>query len=431
MSSHAKSNQLIHESSPYLLQHAYNPVNWYPWNEESLALAQKEDKPIIVSIGYSACHWCHVMERETFENEELAAMMNEYFINIKVDREERPDVDQIYMDAVQLMGISGGWPLNVFLSPDQKPFYGGTYFPPHSWRQILINVAGAFKENRQQLNESAEKFAQALRTSDLLKYDMGSDTSAFDFKKLEHAYAKLAAKFDRNRGGMNKAPKFPMPAIWLFLLRYYHFTKDDTTLQQVNLTLNEMAKGGIYDQVGGGFARYSVDADWLVPHFEKMLYDNGQLLSLYSQAYIITRNPLYKKVVYQTIDFLERELMNNEGGFYSALDADSEGEEGKFYVWHKNELESIFRESFSAGQSDHLLEFYNITDSGNWEHGKNILHIKLTASAFAKEKGIDETEFLRLQDEAEKLLLVERSSRERPGMDDKILTGWNDIALKG
>ena len=431
MSNQSNANQLINESSPYLLQHAHNPVNWYPWNEKSLALAKQEDKPIIVSIGYSACHWCHVMERESFENEELAAIMNEHFICIKVDREERPDVDQVYMDAVQLMGISGGWPLNVFLSPDQKPFYGGTYFPPQSWKQILRNVANAFREHRDQLDESAEKFAQALGTSDLLKYDIAADTSDFEFKNLEQAYNKLAGKFDRNKGGMNKAPKFPMPALWIFLLRYYHFSEDESVLNQVNLTLKEMAKGGIYDQIGGGFARYSVDADWMVPHFEKMLYDNGQLLSLYSEAYTITKNPLYKKVVYQTIGFLTRELLNEEGGFYSALDADSEGEEGKFYIWQKNELDDIFKDSFSAEQSALLLEFYQVSDNGNWEHGKNILHSQLTAQEFAKTKGISENEFINLKDEADKVLLVERSTRERPGMDDKILTGWNGIALRG
>jgi uncharacterized protein len=431
MSSNKKANPLINESSPYLLQHAYNPVQWHAWNEESLALAQKEDKPIIVSIGYSACHWCHVMERESFENEELAAIMNEHFICIKVDREERPDVDQIYMDSVQLMGIGGGWPLNVFLSPQQKPFYGGTYFPPQSWKQILLNVANAFNEHRDQLDESAEKFAQALSTSDLLKYNIEGTNAAFAMDNLHDAYSKLAAKFDKTKGGMNKAPKFPMPAIWSFLLRYHHFSQKEEALAHLDLTLESMAKGGIYDQIGGGFSRYSVDTNWLVPHFEKMLYDNGQLISLYSEAYTVLEKPVFKKVVYQSIAFLERELMNEDGGFYAALDADSEGEEGKFYVWHQSELSEIFQETFSPEQAKLLLEFYNITERGNWENGKNILHNHLTADDFARSKGIAKDDFIELQVEAEKILLIERSTRIRPGLDDKILTGWNGIALKG
>jgi len=431
MSSNKEANPLINESSPYLLQHAYNPVHWHAWNEESLAIARKEDKPIIVSIGYSACHWCHVMERESFENEELAAIMNEHFICIKVDREERPDVDQIYMDSVQLMGIGGGWPLNVFLSPEQKPFYGGTYFPPQSWKQILLNVANAFKEHRDQLDESAEKFAQALSTSDLLKYNIDATNASFAMDNLYDAYAKLAAKFDKTRGGMNKAPKFPMPAIWSFLLRYHYFSHNQEALAQLDLTLVSMATGGIYDQIGGGFARYSVDADWLVPHFEKMLYDNGQLISLYSEAYTVLEKPVYKKVVYQSIAFLERELMNEDGGFYAALDADSEGEEGKFYVWQQSELNKIFQESFTTEQTELLLEFYNITERGNWENGKNILHNHLTADDFARSKGIGKKDFIDLQVEAEKILLIERSTRVRPGLDDKILTGWNGIALRG
>ncbi|MEQ8924843.1 MAG: DUF255 domain-containing protein, partial [Fulvivirga sp.] len=296
-----KANHLINSSSPYLLQHAYNPVNWYPWGEEALKKAKEEDKPILVSIGYSSCHWCHVMERESFENDSIAAIMNKYFINIKVDREERPDVDQIYMDAVQAMGQNGGWPLNVFLTPDQKPFYGGTYFPPQGWAQLLQNIAQAFEAKRKEIDASADKLTDALSTSELVKYNLSANQSGFTKEQVDSIYLKLSKRFDTQKGGFERAPKFPMPGNWQLLQEYYHYTNNKAALDQLILTLDEIAKGGIYDQAGGGFARYSVDADWLVPHFEKMLYDNGQLLSLYSNAYKLAQEPLYKKVVAQTI----------------------------------------------------------------------------------------------------------------------------------
>ncbi|GAB3829817.1 hypothetical protein GCM10028895_45110 [Pontibacter rugosus] len=341
MAADRKPNRLIKESSPYLLQHAYNPVNWYPWGEEALQKAKQEDKPILVSIGYAACHWCHVMEHQSFEQEKIATVMNEHFVCIKVDREERPDVDAVYMDALQAMGVRGGWPLNVFLNSEAKPFYGGTYFPPQQWENLLTNIAEAYQQNRQELNTSAEQFAQHLNVSELDKYGLQKKNfhvSEDDFKLIGY---NLSTRFDRKKGGLGEAPKFPMPSNYLFLLRYYSQTSDYTALNQLNLTLREMAYGGIYDQIGGGFSRYSVDDDWLVPHFEKMLYDNGQLISLYAEAYQATRETLYHDVVYETINFVERELMSKEGGFYASLDADSEGVEGKYYTFTKDELHAL------------------------------------------------------------------------------------------
>ena len=290
-----QANRLKDASSPYLLQHAHNPVNWYPWGEEALEKAKKEDKPIIVSIGYSACHWCHVMERESFENDSIAAIMNEHFVNIKVDREERPDVDQIYMDAVHLMGLQGGWPLNVFLTPDQKPFYGGTYFPPQQWANITRQVAQAFQAQRSELVESAEKFAMALNVTEIEKYQLADSENGFSKDQLGRVFERFTQNFDRQKGGKGNATKFPMPSNWIFLLRYHALTQDMDAHSQATLTLDLMAQGGIYDQIGGGFARYSVDAEWFAPHFEKMLYDNGQLVSLYSEAFTLTQKSLYKR----------------------------------------------------------------------------------------------------------------------------------------
>ncbi|MTI28320.1 thioredoxin domain-containing protein [Fulvivirga kasyanovii] len=422
----AKANRLIHATSPYLLQHAYNPVNWYPWGEEALEKARKEDKPILVSIGYSSCHWCHVMERESFENDSIAAIMNEHFVAIKVDREERPDVDQIYMDAVQAMGQNGGWPLNVFLTSDQKPFYGGTYFPPQAWAKLLQQVATVYREKRSEVEESAEQLTNAIATSEVVKYRLKDEGTEYSINALDMMYDNIGQHFDKKRGGFNRAPKFPMPGQWLFLLRYYHLTDNQEALRQIEVTLNEIAYGGIYDQAGGGFARYSVDAEWLVPHFEKMLYDNGQLVSLYSEAYTVTGNELYKQVVYQTIEWLEREMTNSMGGFYSALDADSEGEEGKFYVWTKDEIEQI-----TGNDSDLIIDYYNITEEGNWEEGKNILHKTVSDREFATKRGIDIESLAEKVVNANTLLLKARTHRVRPGLDDKALSGWNGLMLKG
>ena len=309
------TNRLIHATSPYLLQHAHNPVDWYEWGDEALAMARKLDRPILVSIGYSSCHWCHVMERESFENESIADVMNNHYVCIKVDREERPDVDQIYMEAVQALGVHGGWPLNVFLTSDQKPFFGGTYFSPPAWTQVLQNVARAYAGNRDNIEDTAEELTQHLLRSDVGRFidAANSSTVATDLKAIAD---KLAERFDGRCGGMSNVPKFIMPSIWRFLLRYHFLTGDESSLRQVQLTLDRIAGGGIYDQLGGGFARYSVDGDWFAPHFEKMLYDNAQLMSLYSEAFAVTGNPRYREVVNETRTWLEREMTSAEGGFY-------------------------------------------------------------------------------------------------------------------
>ena len=419
-------NRLAHETSPYLLQHAYNPVDWYPWGPEALARAQAEQKPILVSIGYAACHWCHVMERESFEHEAVAAVMNTHFVCIKVDREERPDVDQVYMDALHAMGVQGGWPLNVFLTADAKPFYGGTYFPRANWTQLLANIGEAYAgEHRNELEQSAARFMIAIGTSELAKYGttVGGGVSADEFKLLLY---NLGLKFDRERGGTNRAPKFPMPSIWQFLLRAHATTGSKEALKQTVLTLREMAWGGIYDQAHGGFARYSVDSEWLVPHFEKMLYDNGQLVSLYSEAFQLTGEPLFRNVVYDTVEFVRLELTSEDGGFFSSLDADSEGEEGKFYVFTKDELREIL------GPEEPLFsDYYNCTEEGNWEHGRNILHRRESDVDFAAHHHLRPEALARAVAGWKQKIMALRSTRVRPGLDDKILTGWNTLMLQG
>ncbi|MDF7813525.1 thioredoxin domain-containing protein [Hymenobacter sp. YC55] len=423
----ASTNRLAQESSPYLLQHAHNPVDWYPWGEEALSRARAEQKPILVSIGYAACHWCHVMERESFEDVNIAAVMNQHFVCIKVDREERPDVDQVYMEALQAMGVQGGWPLNVFLNPEAKPFYGGTYFSPGNWQQLLTSIGQAYQnEDRKQLDASAEQFAQVLQASELEKYRIPAATEGFSEDEFKLLVYNLAAKFDRELGGMNRSPKFPMPSIWRFLLRTYQLSGSRRVLAQINLTLREMAWGGLYDQVGGGFARYSTDAKWLVPHFEKMLYDNGQLVSLYAEAYQVTQDNLYREVVYDTISFLERELTSSEGGFFSSLDADSEGEEGKFYVFTREELRDILDD-----EEPLAAKYYNCTALGNWEHGRNILHRRAFNNDFAEAHQLTPEVLNELVKGWKQKLLAARNQRVRPGLDDKILTGWNALMLQG
>lgn len=427
MPASAHANRLLHESSPYLLQHAHNPVDWYPWGPEALQRAQQEQKPILVSIGYAACHWCHVMERESFESEQIAKAMNTYFVCIKVDREERPDVDQVYMDAVQAMGLRGGWPLNVFLTPEAKPFYGGTYFPPQNWEQLLQSIGQAYQgSQRNELEASAEQFAHVLRASDLEKYSIPQATTGLSDEQFKLLVYNLSTQFDREKGGMNRAPKFPMPGVWRFLLHTYALTDSQAIRNQVLLTLREMAWGGIYDQVGGGFARYSVDTEWLVPHFEKMLYDNGQLVSLYAEAYQVTQDPLLREVVYATIEFVQRELLSPEGGFYSSLDADSEGEEGKFYVWTREELQAVL------GDEEPLASAYwNCTAVGNWEHGTNILHRRQSDEDFAATHELEPALVRTMVASWQQKLLQARAQRPRPGLDDKLLTGWNALMLQG
>ena len=430
----SKPNRLVHATSPYLLQHAYNPVDWYPWGEEALEKAQKEDKPIIVSIGYSACHWCHVMERESFENDQIAQLMNQHFINIKVDREERPDVDAIYMEAAQAISGQGGWPLNAFLTPDAKPFYAGTYFPPQGWANLLVRVSEIFQADREELEKRAELYKKAISTSEIEKYGLSLDLdeAQFDLADLDTMFDSIAPAFDTQRGGMQKAPKFPMPSIYAFLLHYQNITqnqqKAQQALAQVNRTLEEMAFGGIYDQIGGGFARYSVDASWFAPHFEKMLYDNGQLISLYANAYNLTGNELYKEVVYESINFVDRELTNPEGGFYSALDADSEGEEGKFYIWTYEEITSLFPDEADLKL---ICDYYQIETSGNWEHNYNILHRKSSDEAFAQKHQLSLEELKSKIQNWKSTLFTARKPKIRPGLDDKALTSWNALLLNG
>ena len=423
-SQHKFTNHLIHETSPYLLQHAHNPVDWYPWNDSTLAKAKAENKIMLISIGYSACHWCHVMEHESFENETVAKIMNDHFICIKVDREERPDIDQVYMNAVQLMTGSGGWPLNCFALPDGRPVYGGTYFPSENWKSVLLNIADLYKNEPQKVLDYAARLTDGVKQSELLtKNESKKD---FTLDDLNKTYTDWAKRMDNKEGGPDKAPKFPLPNNYQFLLRYYHLTKNESVLNHVKLTLNKMAYGGIYDQIGGGFARYSTDYLWKVPHFEKMLYDNAQLVSLYSEAFQATKEPLYKEVVSETLDFVERELTSPEGAFYSALDADSEGEEGKYYVWTKVELEKLLGDDYAL-----FAAYYNINEIGFWEHGNYILLRKKSDTEIVKQFKISEAELKTKIETSKKTLLTEREKRIKPGLDDKILCSWNALMIKG
>jgi uncharacterized protein YyaL (SSP411 family) len=418
------SNRLINSTSPYLLQHAHNPVDWYEWGSEAHTKAIAEDKPILVSIGYSSCHWCHVMERESFENKEIAALMNEHFVCIKVDREERPDVDQIYMEAVQAMGMNGGWPLNVFLTPDQKPFYGGTYFQPRQWASVLINLNKAWQEKKTEIQQSADDLKNHLNVTDLKRFS--GNTETLTLKQADAMFNVLRAKFDTVYGGLDKAPKFVMPSIWEFLLRYYYLTKNEEAMRMVDHTLTAAACGGIFDQLGGGFARYSVDAQWFAPHFEKMLYDNGQLLSLYAEIYTITKKPLYRETIETTIAWLAREMMHPEGGFDSALDADTEGVEGKFYVWTFDEFSKIVGDDL-----DLAAAWFQISPSGNWEHGQNILTKPDSAAEFAAAGQVTEEKVITTVNAVSKKLFEKRNERPTPGLDDKILLGWNAMTICG
>lgn len=410
------TNRLLQSTSPYLLQHAHNPVDWYEWGREALEKAVREDKPILLSIGYSSCHWCHVMAHQSFEDEDIASIMNEHFVCIKLDREERPDIDHIYMEAVQAMGQNGGWPLNVFLTPHQKPFFGGTYFPPKNWAQLLIQISKAFKDKRAEIEKSANELGTHLNVSDLHRFQQA--TSTVQSSMVEKIFAELEKRFDFTWGGIDKAPKFIMPSTWLLLMRYIEMKKSVKAIDMLQLTLKRIAQGGIYDQLGGGFARYSVDGEWFAPHFEKMLYDNGQLLSLYAEAYQLTKDTEYKTVIYQTVAWLTREMMHPSGAFYSALDADSEGEEGRFYTWTWNELQQALGDDM-----DTAVEFYQLEETGNWEHGKNIL-IRSGASV-AEATMVDRIHTVNRK------LVAYRGQKPRPGLDDKVLLSWNTITICG
>ncbi|MBW3468447.1 thioredoxin domain-containing protein [Arthrospiribacter ruber] len=419
-------NRLINSKSPYLLQHAYNPVDWFPWSEEALLKAKSENKPILVSIGYSACHWCHVMEKESFEDKETADLMNNNFVCIKIDREERPDLDNIYMDAVQAMGLQGGWPLNVFLMPDQKPFYGGTYFPNPQWKSLLQNIADAYTKNFDQLAESAESFALSLQASEFEKYGLSHDVLNLSKSELSQIVGQLVSQFDEEWGGMNRKPKFPMPSIWAFVMEVALLQNDQILSNKVFFTLEKIGMGGIYDHLRGGFARYSVDGEWFAPHFEKMLYDNGQLMELYAKAYALTRNDFFKEKSDETISWLQHEMSEEKGGFYAAQDADSEGVEGKFYTWTYDELESIVGDDLSW-----FAKLYNVKFAGNWEEGVNILFQTDSYENLAEEEGLTRSAYVKRLQKVKSNLLAIRNMRVFPGLDDKVLSGWNGLMISG
>ncbi len=427
MSEHTHTNRLAGESSPYLLQHAHNPVDWYAWGEEALERSKRENKPILLSIGYSACHWCHVMERESFEDEEIARLMNENFVCIKVDREERPDLDQIYMNAVQMMTRHGGWPLTVFLTPDLVPFYGGTYFPPEDRYQmpgfprILIAVAEAFRARPEEVRQSAREILSELRRMSLAR----QSSEAINHQLLDSAYRDIARSYDPRHGGFGSAPKFPSSMNLEFLLRTFKRTGDARALEMVVHTCRRMAGGGMYDQLGGGFHRYSTDARWLVPHFEKMLYDNALLSRLYLRAYQTTGEESFRRVVVETLDYVAREMTDASGAFYSTQDADSEGVEGKFFVWDKAEIETLL----GRGDARLFCAFYGVTEGGNFEE-KNILNVARPGSEVARELGVSEEQLAEAVARARQILFAAREGRVKPGRDEKVITAWNALMLE-
>ncbi|MBX6341813.1 MAG: thioredoxin domain-containing protein, partial [Thermomicrobiaceae bacterium] len=420
-------NRLIHETSPYLLQHAHNPVDWYPWGEEALRAAREQDKPILLSIGYSACHWCHVMERESFESEAIARIMNERFINIKVDREERPDLDSIYMVAVQMMTGQGGWPLTVFLTPDLQPFYGGTYFPPEDrlgmpgFPRVLLAASEAYRTRRQEVEQSAREVSQHLQAH----FAATAPPSALSEATLDEAARNLARQFDRVNGGFGGAPKFPAPMALEFLLRTWRRAGVPRALEMVELTLTKMARGGIYDQVGGGFHRYAVDAVWLVPHFEKMLYDNALLARVYALAYQATGGSLYRRVAEETCDYVLREMTSPEGAFYSTQDADSEGEEGKFYVWTPEEIDA----ALPPREAEIAKRYFGVTEAGNFE-GKTVLSVPEPPERVAADLAMSPDALEAAVREIRDRLYAARAGRVWPGRDEKVLAAWNGLMLR-
>jgi uncharacterized protein YyaL (SSP411 family) len=422
------TNRLIRESSPYLLQHAHNPVDWYPWGEEAFQKAKSENRPILLSIGYSACHWCHVMEKESFENEQIAALMNANFVSIKVDREERPDLDEIYMNAVQMLTGRGGWPMTVFLTAEGKPFFGGTYFPPEDrhgmpgFPRILNAVAQAYRERPDDVTKSVEQILAALGRLAIV----AESTRSFASGTVVESAEKLSQAYDPENGGFGQAPKFPNAGVFELFLRAQRNSKNQRFLEMIVYTLTRMAEGGIYDHLGGGFHRYSVDEKWLVPHFEKMLYDNAQLLRNYTQAFSITRDPLFKKVVEETTAYLLREMLHPEGGFYSTQDADSEGEEGKFFVWTQDEVIKIL----GAESGEIFCRVHDVSELGNFD-GKNILHPVLTLEQASRFFRKEVTEVERVIAAGKKKLFQEREKRVKPFRDEKILASWNGLMLSG
>lgn len=421
------TNRLIHETSPYLLQHAHNPVDWYAWNDATLELARREDKPILLSIGYSACHWCHVMAHESFESEPIAKLMNDNFINIKVDREERPDLDTIYMNAVMMMNGHGGWPMTVFLTPDGVPFYGGTYYPPvdrggmPGFPRILISIAEAYQAKRKEIAESAESILGELKRMETVKPAEGE----LSYEVADQASNNLLRMLDPVHGGFGRAPKFPPSMTLSFLLRQYARMKDQAALEAVELTLQKMANGGMYDQLGGGFHRYSVDEKWLVPHFEKMLYDNALLTRIYLDAFLVTGNEFYKRIATETLDYVRREMLDSNGGFYSSQDADSEGEEGKFFVWLSAEVEALL------GEKDAKLfcRYFDVSEEGNFEDN-NILHVDVEAESIARLMRVSVEELNETLARGKQILFEAREKRIKPFRDEKMLTAWNGLMLR-
>jgi hypothetical protein len=426
----SRTNRLINESSPYLLQHANNPVDWYTWGEDALQRAKKEDKPIFLSIGYSACHWCHVMAHESFEDEEIAKIMNQNFINIKVDREERPDIDDIYQKVCQLATGTGGWPLSIFLTPDQRPFYAGTYFPKYSrygmpgFGTILNQLAEAYKSKKQEIHSATSEFMHALSNT---AKDVQGKGENIERSIIDEAAVGLLQMGDPIYGGFGQAPKFPNTSNLLFLLRYYDISQISRFKDFVMFSADKMAVGGIHDHLGGGFARYSTDQKWLVPHFEKMLYDNALLTQLYAELYQISGNVKYLKIVEKILEYVIAEMTSPHGGFYSAQDADSEGEEGKFYVWSKQEIVNVLEDTTI---SDIFCEYYGITEAGNFE-GKNILNIRNSLNHLAQKYHMTIEAIEDVINDASKRLFEVRSKRVRPGQDDKILTSWNGLMISG
>ena len=421
------SNRLLGETSPYLRQHAHNPVDWYPWGDEALAVARQQNKPILLSVGYSACHWCHVMERESFENPEIAALMNRLFVNIKVDREERPDLDEIYMGAVQAMTGSGGWPMTVFLTPDLRPFYGGTYYPPEDrygrvgFPRVLRSVAGFYRDKPDQVEGQASRLVDSLRQNSRLLTPQDQVGEGL----VEHAVQQWESQFDRDQGGFGQAPKFPPSMAISLLLRHYSQSGDAQVLHMACHTLDKMARGGLYDHLGGGFHRYSVDAQWLVPHFEKMLYDNALLTWTYLEAYQVTGSPLYRQVVEETLDYVRREMvLAEEGGFCAAQDADTEGEEGKFFVWRPEEVEKVL----GAENARLFMQYYDVSPQGNFE-GKSILHIADEIADCAQSLGVGQEDLAAVLKAARPSLFAARKQRVAPGRDDKVLVAWNGLMI--
>jgi uncharacterized protein YyaL (SSP411 family) len=421
------ANFLINESSPYLIQHATSPVNWYPWSEAALKKAQDEDKMILISVGYAACHWCHVMERESYMDSTIAKIINENFIAIKVDREERPDIDDVYMTACEVsLGKNCGWPLNAFALPDGSPFWAGTYFPKDQWERILTYMVDERQKNPAKVEAWANDIIDGISVAEQIP--VAEKQVVFSTRHLDNFANSFLRNIDFDKGGKDTKVKFPLPNNYQFLIKAYSLTGNEKLLEAVNITLENMANGGIYDHIGGGFSRYSTDKNWKVPRFEKMLYDNSQLVSLYSEAYRLTKNPLYKERVYETLDFIQNEMTSEEGGFYSSYDADSDGENGKYYVWTLAEVDAAIQDENAATL---FKDFYGITKVGNWENGKNILYKKHTANFVASKFGLKLENFNTVIDAAKEDLKQARANKTKPKLDDKILTAWNALMLKG